>query len=118
MMVAIIERVFRYMAFPFESTDAEMACYGGSLAMTVAIVQTGCVPGLDEEGELVDPADIESAHADILGDASIVLNSLVTELPSEEWQRTNVTQEFIPAGGILVCSTLLTVGLEVPRFAG
>lgn len=107
------ERIYRYVEFPNEMTEAEAACYTGEMAMVVSIVLLRCVSVLDESLEPPSEESLREDHARIHGDARVIWGAVNGSWADYGWQRALVSQNFIGAeGGCIAVETRVTLGLE------
>ena len=106
------ERIYRYVEFPNEMTDAEAACYVGEMALVVSIVLLRCVSVLSDSLEPPSEDSLREDHARIHADATVIWGSVNGSWDEYGWQRAQVSQAFIGAeGGCIAIETRLTLGL-------
>lgn len=110
--VGVAGRVYRSVSFPNEYRGEER-CFDGYLAVPLAIVLTRCVPTLTDRGTAPTDEQMAEAHARVYADAAVVWNHIEAgTLPDDEWERANVSQEFVgPLGGIIAIDTRVTIGV-------
>jgi len=114
-LVVVPERIYRSTSFPTEDTD-EVICFDGLIAIELSVLLLRCVPVVDERGRPPSQNALETAYADLLGDAAVIYNALTSQFP-DYWERTNPAQTFIGAqGGCIGVETRFIIGLEQSQF--
>jgi hypothetical protein len=114
-LVVVPERIYRSTSFPAEDTD-EVICFDGLIAIELSVLLLRCVPVVDERGRPPSQNALETAYADLLGDAAVIYNALTSQFP-DYWERTNPAQTFIGAqGGCIGVETRFIIGLEQSQF--
>ena len=114
-LVVVPERIYRSTSFPAEDTD-EVICFDGLIAIELSVLLLRCVPVVDERGRAPSQNALETAYADLLGDAAVIYNALTSQFP-DYWERTNPAQTFIGAqGGCIGVETRFIIGLEQSQF--
>lgn len=116
MLVVAPERVFRSQTFPQEAGDLEI-CFGGTVAISLVVTLVRCIPGSDPKGNPPSAAALQAAYSEVMGDAAVVYNAVVSDLP-DGWVRANPVQSFVGAeAGCIGVETRVIIGVEQDRFA-
>lgn len=114
-LVVVPERIYRSSSFPTEDTN-EVICFDGLIAIELSVLLLRCVPVVDDRGRAPSQSALDTAYANLLGDAAVIYNALTSNFPNY-WERTNPSQTFIGAqGGCIGVETRFTIGLEQSQF--
>lgn len=111
MLVVAPERIYKSARFPEQNANEEL-CWGGYLAVDFLVLLVRCVPVVDDRGRAPSAATLQTAYAELIEDAAVVYNAVISPLPYEEWERALPTQTFVGAeGGCIAVETRLTLGI-------
>lgn len=104
------ERLFRYVAFPFEAAD-NLAQYEGDVGAVLVVSLVRCVPTPDDMGNPPSSETLGAAHSAVLGEAALVVGALEGLGWPDGYETTAVSQTFAGAeGGCVIVETRITVG--------
>lgn len=111
MLVVAPERIYRSIAFPDEATGQEF-CFDGQLTQDLVVLLVRCAPTVDDRGRAPSQTALDEAHQNLIEDAAVVWNAIVCADLPDDWQRANVSQQFVGAdGGCIAVETRLTIGI-------
>lgn len=116
MLVVAPERVFRSQQFPTEFADREI-CDLGWLNLSLLVLLVRCVPVVDDRGRAPSPEALDAAYKSLLEDSAVVWNALQCASMPDDWEKANLTQQFVGAdGGCIGVETRFTIGVPQSKW--
>jgi hypothetical protein len=111
-----IERTYRSVQFPLESSTDDVAEWGGQIAVVVLVTLTGCMPGPTASGDPPSPAAVSEASSRIYCDAATIWQVATSPMLDEEWERALVSQTYVNGGDAVGVETRFTLGLAIEQW--
>lgn len=116
MLVVAPERVYRSVVFPGEFNEREI-CDLGWLNVDLVVLLVRCVPVVDDRGRAPSQHALDESYKSLLEDSAVVWNVLQCLFMPDEWEKANLSQQFVGAdGGCVGVETRLTIGVPVSKW--
>lgn len=116
MLVTAPERVYRSIVFPSEFTEREI-CDSGWLNVDLLVLLVRCVPVVDDRGRAPSQEALGEAYKNVIDDSAVVWNVLQCLVMDDDWEKANLSQQFVGAeGGCVGVETRLTIGVPMSKW--